>query len=244
MRNLTVLLFVAGTSMACSSVATVTPPPPNGDDASTADASDEPTAPDAAIDPHVPDAGPVSCSAPTAASGCSDGNPDSWVFGIARFNPQLVPSGAKPVLRLALRHRFLVYPTENVIGGRLHVNLNVSVKDVASGQVAFSLDMCGLGTAMWSEENDKFNLVGILDFNGNNDLDTAQTQADSETRGKPDLGEPTTLVANLDVSCHQAGSCIDMRLECIDGTACTTITPITSCKKTTPACQSDSVFCN
>lgn len=199
---------------------------------------------DASIDPHIPNPGPVTCSAPTTASHCTDQNPDAWVFGIARFNPAIVPDGVKPVLRIALRHNFVEFPTENVIGGRLHAYANVPVDDVASGQVPFKLDMCQDQIAMWSEENGPFNLVGILDFNDNNDMNKATSQATSETIADPDPGEPAGMVHDFNVSCHQGGSCLDLRLECIDGTACTTITPFSSCKKSTPECTSDSVFCN
>jgi hypothetical protein len=208
------------------------------------DSSDAGSVADAAIDPHITDPGPVTCEAPTTASHCTDQNPNSWVFGIARFNPALVPDGVKPVLRLALRHNFVVYRTENVIGGRLHASANVAVDDVASGQVPFKIDMCADDVAMWSEENGPFNIVGILDFNDNNDMSKATSQATSETIADPDPGEPAGMVHGFDVSCHQAGSCLDLRLECIDGTACTTITPFASCTKTTPGCTSDSIFCN
>ncbi len=242
MRSLSLFsCFVASAVLlsACSSSSNGASP----GDSQNQDAADAGVA-DAAIDPHLIDAGPVTCSAPTQASHCTDENPDSWVFGIARFNPALVPDGVKPVLRIALRHNFVEFPTENVIGGRLHAFANVAVDDVASGQIPFQLDMCQDQIAMWSEENGPFNIVGILDFNDNNDMNKATSQATSETIADPDPGEPAGMVHGFDVSCHQAGSCLDLRLECIDGTACTTITPFASCKKTTPACTSDSVFCN
>jgi hypothetical protein len=154
------LLVVASTLslVACSSSNSASSAPDTSQDSSDAGST-----PDAAIDPHIVDAGPVTCSAPTTASHCTDQNPDSWVFGIARFNPALVPAGVTPVLRLALRHNFVEFPTENVIGGRLHAFANVAVTDVASGTVPFTLDMCGDGVEMWSEENGPFNIIGILD---------------------------------------------------------------------------------
>jgi len=244
MRTLTLATFLAVASTvsfstaACSSNSNAA-----SGNASNQDASDAGAA-DAAIDPHITDTSPVSCSAPTNASHCTDQNPNSWVYGIARFNPALVPDGVKPVLRIALRHNFVELPTENVIGGRLHAFANVPVTDVASGSVPFKLDMCQDQIAMWSEENGPFNIVGILDFNDNNDMNKATSQATSETIADPDPGEPAGMVHGFDVSCHTAGACLDLRLECIDGTACTTITPFASCSKTTPACTSDSVFCN
>jgi hypothetical protein len=75
-------------------------------------------------------------------------------------------------------------------------------------------------------------------------MNKATSQASSETIADPDVGEPAGMVHGFDVSCHAAGSCLDLRLECIDGTSCTTITPFSSCTKTLPGCNSDSVFCN
>ncbi|MEO8874814.1 MAG: hypothetical protein ABI461_04430, partial [Polyangiaceae bacterium] len=163
----------------------------------------------------------------------------------ARFNPALVPAGVLPELRIALRHNWVEFPTENLIGGRLHTyeSIQLTAADVAAGSIAFQLDMCSLGTAMWSEENGPFNIVGILDLNGNNDIDDATSQQTSEKKADADPGEPTGMV-QFDLSCHTGSSCLDLRLECIDGTSCTTITPVSSCKKTMPGCASDDAFCN
>lgn len=93
---------------------------------------------------------------------------------------------------------------------------------------------------MWSEENGPFNLVVILDENGAHDLDTATDATAFQT---PQDGELVTKVSGIDISCHTDSPCIDAPLDCKDGTACTTITPIDHVDCRTPACQSESSFC-
>lgn len=192
-----------------------------------------------APDAGQPDAGPPVCAAATITSSCGDG---ALVRGVAYFDPSRVPDGGAPVLRLALRHVFVVVPGEEHIGGRLHANLNVPVTDVASGAVPFTLDMCMFGTAMWSEENGTFHLVGILDLNANNNIDDALTMEQATAMGRPDFYEPAGMV-DVDVSCHQPSPCVALRLDCIDGALCTTVTPVASCTRKTPACPSDDLFC-
>jgi hypothetical protein len=91
------------------------------------------------------------------------------------------------------------------------------------------------GTAMWSEENDQFNLVLHIDENGNNDL----LKNGSPT---PDPGELVKLT-KVTVSCNAPSTCVEAKLDCTTGEACTTIQPLTTCTKKMPGCSSDSIFC-
>lgn len=184
-------------------------------------------------------AAPDACGPAPSKSACK--NEASWVRGIAHFDPSKIKAGAKPVLRVVLRHGFTLVKGEEAIGGRLHAWASFPVDDPSKGELPFSIDMCGLGTAMWSEENGTFHLVLILDEDGNNDLDEATSNENAITIGTPGANEQAKMV-DVDVSCHAASACLDVTLDCT-GPSCTTITPMTSCKKKTPGCESDSVFC-
>ncbi len=198
-------------------------PPGTGDDGGTADAAPA-----------------DKCAKPPSKSSC--GNDSSWVRGTVKFDPSHYKAGSSPVLRITLRHGFALIKGEENIGGRLHAYDSIPIKDVSKGEIAFALDMCQLGTAMWSEENGSFNLIAILDENGNNDLDKATSNEDAITIGTPDKGELVKLVP-VDVSCHAASACLELTADCADGASCTTVTPITSCKKKTPSCKSDDAYC-
>ncbi len=197
-----------------------------------------PTA-DAAAD-SAADAGLV-CDPPPRASKC--GNEGSWIRGVVRFDPSHYAAGAKPILRLTLRHKFVLVAGEENIGGRLHMFQSTKLTDWSSGVVPFAIDMCGLGTAMWSEENGTFNLIASIDENANNNLALATTNEDAITIATIDPGELTKMVP-VDVSCNAPSACLDIKLDCTDGSKCTTITPMASCTKKTPGCTSDDEFCN
>lgn len=196
--------------------------------------------------PGTQDAGNTSapltptCGAPPAASHCK--NEGSWVRGVVYFDPSHFAEGATPILRLSLRHGFVLVKGEEKIGGRLHAYKSIRVKDVSAGQVEFALDMCDLGTAMWTEENGTFHLVASLDENANNDLDDATSNEDAVTRGTPDPGELTKMI-DVDVSCNAASPCVGLKLDCTDGAGCTTITPLKTCAKKAPGCGSDDAWC-
>jgi hypothetical protein len=207
--------------------------------------SQAPSGADAAADTGVmqPDAGdmasmddtgvPDNCMPAPATSKCM--NSSSWVRGIARWDGSHFMPGQKAVMHIALRHGFIIDKGEELIGGRLHAYMNKTIFDASKGELAFQIDMCMFGTAMWSEENDAFNLVLHIDENGNNDLLQNQSPA-------PDPGELVKLL-KVDVSCNAPSQCHETTLDCTTGTACTTITPITSCMKKMPGCNSDSVYC-
>jgi hypothetical protein len=203
-----------------------------------ADASTDP-----APSPAEADAGDDAaskCAPPPSKSNCE--SQGAWVRGIAHFDPSKVKAGSKPVLRVTLRHSFIMVKGEEAIGGRLHGWSSVPIADPAKGEVPFAIDMCDLGTSMWSEENGVFHVVLIVDENGDNDLDNATSNEDAIAMGIPSMGELVKMV-DVDVSCHALSPCVDVKLDCTGGAACTTFEPIKSCKKKTPGCESDSVFC-
>lgn len=232
--KLSVLLSMSAVA-ACSSTSSTAP------SASGADAAVTPTS---ALDEDAGgvDAEPPSkCAAPPSASKCK--NAGSWVRGIAKFDPSHFAAGSTPILRVTLRHQFALVSGEENIGGRLHAFKSFPIKKVASGEIAFAIDMCGLGTAMWSEENDPFNLIVHIDENDNNDLTTAMSNEAAVLVAEPDKGELVKLT-KVDVSCHAASPCLEIDLDCADGAKCTTITPISTCKRRTPGCESDDSYCD
>lgn len=228
-------LFLAFALLAACSTKTVIASAP----ADTADAA-APSDDDAGTPPDDEDAATSLCAPAPKKSSCGD---SAWVRGVAHFDPTHFKAGAKPILRVVLRHEFIQVAGEENIGGRLHMYTNVPITDVASGQQEFALDMCGFGTAMWSEENGMFHLVLIFDENGDNNLDDATSNEDAIVIGTPTMGELVSMT-EVDVSCNAAGPCVDVTATCTGGVACTTFTPMKSCTKKTPACKSDSVFCN
>ncbi len=171
-------------------------------------------------------------------SGC--GNNGSWVRGVARFDPSHLAGGARPVLRVLLRHEFMLIDGEDAIGGRLHGWKSVPIEDPSTGEVPFAIDMCA-GAPMWSEENGAFHLVTILDEDGNNDLDDAESVPDSFVRATPGATELVKLT-RIEVSCNAPSPCIDVDLDCT-GPSCTKVEPIESCKRKTPSCG-NSGFCD
>jgi hypothetical protein len=173
------------------------------------------------------------CAPAPTTSKCM--NPSSWVRGIAKFDPTHFAAGAKPTLRIALRHGFIIDNGEDQIGGRLHAFTSKRIMDASTGEFPFSIDMCMFGTAMWSEENSAFNLVLILDENGNNDVAAGGSAT-------PDPGELVKLM-KVEVSCNAPSPCVEAQLDCSTGSACTTIVPLTSCTKKMPGCNSESVYC-
>ena len=218
-------LALASFVTACSST-------PSGTDSGPADSGTLPD--DSATESAADDTGVMDkCSAVPMTSKCS--NPSSWVRGIAKFDATHFAAGVKPMLRIALRHAFIIDQGEDQIGGRLHVFASKRINDPSTGEFPFSVDMCMFGTAMWSEENSSFNLVLIIDENGNNDIAAGGSAA-------PDPGELVKL-AKVDVSCNAASPCVEVQVDCATGAACTTITPLTTCTKKAPGCTSASIFC-
>jgi hypothetical protein len=229
------LTVLAAALAACSSTSGATAAPA----AETPDAAPAPVDdPSATPDGGGTDSGSA-CAPPPSKSTCGD---NAWVRGTARFDPALLKAGSKPILRVVLRHGFTLVKGEETIGGRLHEWASFPVKDPTSGEVAFAIDMCGSGTAMWSEENGAFHLVLILDENCDNDLDNATSNEDAIVIGTPTKGEYAKMV-DVDVSCKAtAPACLDVKLDCT-GESCLAFTPMKSCAKKLPGCSSDSSFC-
>jgi hypothetical protein len=179
------------------------------------------------------------CVAAPKKSRCK--NESSWIRGVAHFDPSHFKAGAKPVLRVVLRHSFALMREEATIGGRLHAFTSVPIADPSKGEVPFAIDMCSSGAAMWSEENGGFHVVLILDEDGNNDLDDATDEETAMIAAMPGPKELVKLV-DVDVSCKAPSPCLDVKIDCT-GSSCTTIQPMTSCKKKATSCESDSSFC-
>jgi hypothetical protein len=229
----TAAAFVTCALSACSSSTGATPP---GDPGATAVPTDPGPASGAGEDAG---AAPEKCSPAPAKSACK--NESSWVRGVAHFDPSRLKAGSKPILRVVLRHGFIFVKGEEAIGGRLHAWESFPIEDPSKGELPFAIDMCGMGTAMWSEENSTFHLVLILDEDGNNDIDDARSNEEAIIVGIPGANELAKMV-DVDVSCHAPSACLDVTLDCV-GPSCTTITPITKCTKKTPGCPSDDKFC-
>jgi hypothetical protein len=192
-------------------------------------------------DASVVDLPPV-CAAIRKPSRCKGAEEGAIVRGVARFDvSKRVPGSAEPTLTLFLRHAFVVAKSEARIGGRLHGYLRVKLtpEQLETGEIPFEMDMCGLGTAMWSEENGMFNLVAILDENNLHDVEKSADPSKSQI---PQEGELIKMI-EVEVSCHKPSPCVGLRLDCVDGQACTTITPIASLACASNACASDSSFC-
>lgn len=134
------------------------------------------------------------CEAPQLQSSC--GNPNSIIRGIATL-----PEGAiGDALVVSLAHQYL---GSGASGGIPHTGTVIAGVDADSGAIAFELDMC-TGGEMWSEENCEFQIAVTLDGNGN---------------GLVDPGEPTGTTFVF-VSCTGDNPCLDLALDCVDGSAC------------------------
>ncbi len=117
-------------------------------------------------------------------------------------------------------------------GGAYHTHAVVSGVDLAAGATReFSLDMCG-GGGMWSEDNCEYQLIAILDQNGNNE---------SGFNMIPDPGEPSGVIP-IELSCNGSSPCVDLVLDCM-GSSCTAFTDPGACSCAPQSCGSDFVTC-
>lgn len=186
------------------------------------------------------------CAAVTTKSKCRTGGDSSIVRGVARFDRTLLSGSGKPTLTLFLRHSFVLEKAEDKVGGRLHAAKRIALREsqLESGVVPFEIDMCLFGVEMWSEENGDFNLVAILDETGAHDIDKAKNASEALKIQTPADGELVKMVSGIRLSCHGESPCLDVPLDCADGTKCTTITPIDKLDCETPSCGSDDSFCS
>jgi len=204
------------------------PPPP------AAPAGDDQPDPPPAKPPAPP---PAACGA-VAKSKCSPANPGSVVRGLVKFDPAHYAGKSKPTLRVFMHHQFVMRADEGKTGGHPHAFVSSDDVDMDKGVAKFSIDLCELGTAMYSEENCGFNIIALLDENGNNDPDTK-----GEPAFIPDKGELMKMTP-VNVSCKTASQCLEIVADCADGSTCTTYTPVTTCKCSANKCPSDDKICS
>jgi hypothetical protein len=227
-------LALAG-AVACSSASAPTqaaaPEPP----AATDDGGATPPADEA--DASTPPAAPADACGAVPKSQCTPANPGSVVRGVVKFDPAHFAGKPAPKLVVFMHHQITVTAKEATLGGHPHAYKSFDVKDVSKGEATFALDMCELGTAMYSEENCGFNIVVMLDEDGKNDPDT-----NGELAMIPRKGELVKMMP-IDVSCHTPSPCMTITADCLDGDTCTTYTPLTACKCGAQSCTSDNTIC-
>jgi hypothetical protein len=209
-------------SAACSS-----PPDQNGGDAAT---------PDVAADVPVQT---LACTTPVPASKCATPTESSVIRGVVTFDPTHFSAGENVNLAIYLYHQWTMSPSEATLGGHPHAYKYIKGVDVTTGQLAFDIDLCELGVAMYSEENGGFNLVVMFDENGDNN------PMKGEAALTPTKGELVKLTP-LAVSCHGDSQCLQITADCTGGTQCTTFTPIAmnSIVCAADKCPSESVVCH
>jgi len=118
-------------------------------------------------------------------------------------------------------------------GGHPHWLERIPNVDLAQ-PVPFQIDMCSGNAEMWSEENCEFNLIVVLDGNGNNTFETLNVA--------PDPGEPAALKV-VELSCRGTSPCLDVPLDCVDGVGCVAYEPPGDCVCAPESCNSDSAIC-
>ena len=225
-----VTILAACSSSAAPGAASAGPPGDPGEATDAAAPPEEPTE-DAAP------ARPLDACGAIAKSKCTPANEGSVVRGIVRFDPAHFAGKPKPTLRVFLHHQMLVKDTEAKQGGHPHAWTSVTDVDLVKGEAKFTLDMCDLGTAMYSEENCGFNAVVMLDEDGSNNPDTQGAIA-----LVPQKGELVAMLP-LEISCHAPSPCLELDAKCAAGEACTTYTPPTSCACKPAKCPSDDKIC-
>jgi hypothetical protein len=158
------------------------------------------------------------------------------VRGVAQlapgFNP---PAGTKGDLVMYLTHE---YEGNGAGGGVFHAVDRVPNVDLANGPVPFQVDMCHNDIAMYSEDDCAFNLIVILDTNGNN-YDATQ----SVTNFIPDVGEAANRQV-VNVSCQGPSQCLSAVLGCSAGLSCVSFPdPTNACTCAAMTCNSDLRLC-
>ena len=168
----------------------------------------------------------LSCAAP-AATQC--GNDAARIRGHVRMAAGMTPDSTTGNLVIGLTHYRL---GSGSTGGVYHTHTMVNGVDLAAGATReFSLDMC-TGGRMWSEENCEYQLIAILDLNGNNEAGTNMI---------PDPGELAGVIP-IELSCNGDSPCFDLVLDCV-GPNCTTFADPGGCSCAAQSCGSDFVTC-
>jgi hypothetical protein len=175
-------------------------------------------------------------------SKCMPANGASIIRGIAHFDPAKLASGGpdaggvSPQLSIFLAHREYAQKPEWAQGGHPHAYKIMQNLDLTKGEIPFAIDMCELGTAMWSEDNCDFNLILVLDKNGNNVADAFSINQ------VPDQGELSKMTV-VQLSCRGTSACMDINLDCVDGQPCVNYDSPGTCACAAETCNSDSVTC-
>jgi hypothetical protein len=174
---------------------------------------------------------PVAAASQCATAGTA--HPGSVVTGVAQLAAGFIPdAGTKGTLEAFLTH---VYEGSGAQGGVFHAEQHVSNVDLANGPVQFQIDMCHNDIAMYSEDDCAFNLIVILDTNGNNN--------ESNDNYVPDVGEAASRQV-VSVSCVGPAQCVSVTLGCQDGLSCVAFTdPTNACTCAANTCNSDLVLC-
>jgi hypothetical protein len=185
---------------------------------------------DASADVIEVDAMALTCA--PAVSTCDPADPRSVVRGFARLPAESTPGeGTSGDLVVALYHRRYGDTTR---GGNPHWITRIPDVDLGQGPVPFQIDMCSGNAMMWSEENCEYNLIVVLDSNGNNSIATANMV--------PDVDEPAAM-AVVELSCRGESPCLDLTLDCRSGQACVTYDPPGECACAAESCASESSIC-
>jgi hypothetical protein len=196
------------------------------DESTTAAASTDASTTDASISGADETAGTtggtVECAPPVTTSACD--NPSSIIRGIATLAVADGPTTGN--LLVLLNHEYL---GGGATGGVPHTGVFYSGIDLAAGPMPFEIDMCSNGE-MWSEENCEFVVHVALDLDADNEIDP---------------GEPTGSATSLFLSCTGDSMCLDVTLDCVDGTSCVAFTdpPVCSCAGNGASCDSPIVAC-
>jgi len=184
--------------------------------------------------------GLVSCPAPAPSQCQTPGtaHPGSVVRGVAQLAPGFHPSaGTKGDLVMYLTHE---YEGNGAYGGVFHAVDLVPNVDLSAGPVPFQIDMCHNDIAMYSEDDCAFNLIVILDTNGNN-YDPDPNNFNPNVI--PDVGEAASRQV-VSVSCQGESQCLSTVLGCADGQSCIAFTdPTAACTCAPSTCNSDLVLC-
>jgi hypothetical protein len=227
-----------GGVVACSSSSTpgtAAAPAPEPTSSLPDDAGDPPATEekDASSEPSQP----ADACGTVPKSLCTPANAGSVIRGIVKFDPAHYAAKKAPSLVVFLHHQITVSAKESSQGGHPHAYKTVPVKDVAKGEASFAIDMCELGTAMYSEENCGFNLVVMLDEDGSNDPDANGATAMIAQKGE------LVKMTPIDISCHKPSPCMTIAADCADGDTCTTFTALKACKCAAQTCTSDDTIC-
>lgn len=135
---------------------------------------------------------------------------------------------------VALMHRRYGSP-EN--GGHPHWAWTFEDQALSSTEPAFlKIDMCEGNAIMWSEENCEYNLIVLVDSDGDNGLT-------GERLARPDPGEPAILLPYEQSCSHEGPYRFEVSLDCLEGDACVIYDEEPACVCAEASCDSQSAIC-